>query len=144
MQTSGDDAQGSQSRPSHAFAEGIELFNGGKYFAAHEVWESLWRNSSEPYRSFCQGLIQVAVALHHLQRRNVVGFRRLLGSGVEKLASYGPKYQGVHVQRLLLDLEELRGFVSAELGSRRGPVGVAAAIQERLSHIKIASDRTFE
>ncbi len=52
------------------FAEGIELFNQGKFFEAHEVWEQVWKTAVGSEKVFYQGLIQVAAALLHAQRGN--------------------------------------------------------------------------
>ena len=39
--------------------EGLLLFNEGKFYDAHEVWEDLWRATSDPVLKTCyQGLIQ--------------------------------------------------------------------------------------
>jgi hypothetical protein len=55
--------------PSH-YLEGIEHFNAGRYFDAHEVWEEVWLRSSGDTKLFYQMLIQAAVGLHHYERGN--------------------------------------------------------------------------
>ncbi len=55
------------------FQSGLVLFNAGKFWHAHEDWERLWLRSTDPTRSFIQGLIQVAAALVHWQRGNPRG-----------------------------------------------------------------------
>jgi len=52
------------------FRDGVSLFNGGRYWHAHEAWETLWRAAPDDGREFYQGLIQIAAGLLHLQRRN--------------------------------------------------------------------------
>ena len=52
------------------FVKGVAHFNAGAFFAAHEVWEDLWHDCHDATRSFYQGLIQVAVCLHHFRNRN--------------------------------------------------------------------------
>lgn len=47
-----------------ALAEGLRLYHGGEFFAAHEAWESVWLESPEPEKMFLQGLIQVTAAFH--------------------------------------------------------------------------------
>ncbi len=43
------------------------LFDAGRFFDAHEVWEDAWRVATDPdERLFFQGLIQVAAAFHKL------------------------------------------------------------------------------
>jgi predicted metal-dependent hydrolase len=94
------------------FREGISLFNGVRYWHAHEAWETLWRSAPDNERDFYQGLIQVAAGLLHLQRRNLRGARNKLSEGLDKLAAYQPAHNGVFVnelmgeaRRLLNDLE---------------------------------------
>ena len=55
---------------------GVALFNGLRYWHAHEAWETLWRAADEEERDFYQGLIMVAAGLLHLQRRNRRGAGR--------------------------------------------------------------------
>ena len=84
---------------------GINFFNSGRYFDAHEAWEDLWREEQGSLRLFYQGLIQAAVGLHHLSRGNVSGGTAQLRKSLAKLDSYAPHIQGINVDRLR---EELR------------------------------------
>jgi predicted metal-dependent hydrolase len=80
---------------------GVALFNGVRYWHAHEAWETLWRAASDRDRDFYQGLIQVAAGLLHLQRRNARGARNKLAEGLEKLAKYEPAHRGLVVTELV-------------------------------------------
>ena len=42
------------------FRRGVALFNGVRYWHAHEAWETLWRAAPDDERDFYQGLIQLA------------------------------------------------------------------------------------
>jgi predicted metal-dependent hydrolase len=83
------------------FKEGVALFNGVRYWHAHEKWEELWRAASDEERDFYQGLIQVAAGLLHLRRRNVRGARSKLGEGVARLRPFQPVYRGIFVNELI-------------------------------------------
>ncbi len=83
------------------FREGVGLFNGVRYWHAHEVWETLWRAADDAERDFYQGLIQVAAGLLHLQRRNARGARNKLREGISKLEPYSPKHRGIIVNELI-------------------------------------------
>jgi hypothetical protein len=72
---------------------GVALFNGLRYWHAHEAWETLWRAADEEDRDFYQGLIMVAAGLLHLQRRNARGARNKLAEGLAKLKNYEPSYR---------------------------------------------------
>jgi hypothetical protein len=67
------------------YLRGIEHFNSGRYFDAHEVWEEIWLLSSGDTKVFYQMLIQAAVGLHHYERGNSRGARGMHSNVVEKL-----------------------------------------------------------
>lgn len=83
------------------FRKGVALFNGVRYWHAHEAWEALWRAAPDEERDFYQGLIQVAAGLLHLQRRNSRGARNKLAEGLAKLRRFQPAHQGVFVNELI-------------------------------------------
>jgi len=70
--------------PSH-YLQGIEHFNAGRYFDAHEVWEEIWLRSSGDTKQFYQMLIQAAVGLYHYERGNARGARGMHANVVDKL-----------------------------------------------------------
>ncbi len=67
------------------YLQGIEDFNAGRYFDAHEVWEEIWLRSSGETKVFYQMLIQAAVGLHHYERGNARGARGMYANVIEKL-----------------------------------------------------------
>jgi hypothetical protein len=83
------------------FREGVALFNGVRYWHAHEAWETVWRAAPEEEREFYQGLIQVAAGLLHLQRRNRRGATNKLREGLAKLRPYEPAHHGIFVNELI-------------------------------------------
>jgi uncharacterized protein len=85
------------------FDRGIDLFNRGHFFAAHEVLEDLWRgiSSGQLVRLHMQGLVQLAVAFHHVSTGNLVGARSVLERAVRNL-------NGADISFPELDLESLR------------------------------------
>jgi len=89
------------------FREAVALFNGVRYWYAHEAWETLWRAAPDEDRDFYQGLIQLAAGLLHLQRRNRRGARNKLREGLEKLHRYEPAYHGIFVIELIREASRL-------------------------------------
>src|SRR5581483_6510057 len=77
------------------YLAGIDHFNRGEYFEAHEVWEDLWHECGPADRLFVQSLIQAAVALYHWGNGNRAGARRLFASGRDKMAGYRPSHWGL-------------------------------------------------
>jgi hypothetical protein len=87
-----------------ALRRAVALFGAGLYFEVHEELESVWRRTHGAARVALQGLIQIAVALHHAERGNVAGARRLLAAGRAKVERYAPVWEGVAIDTLLADL----------------------------------------
>jgi predicted metal-dependent hydrolase len=82
------------------YLEGIRWFNQREFFQAHEAWEGLWMKDRSPSREFYQGLIQVAVCLHHFRRGNTRGARKLYHTSRAYLNGYRPKYLGLDLDAL--------------------------------------------
>lgn len=80
------------------YLRGIELFNSAEFYDAHEVLEDVWRAEQGPHKLFLQGLIQVAVALHHHSTGNVVGCRSLLKRASRNLNSYPENYFSLNLR----------------------------------------------
>jgi predicted metal-dependent hydrolase len=84
------------------FQEGIELFNQGRFFDAHEAWEEIWRSTTPEPRDLFQGLIQVAAALHQfLDLHRNEAPRRTLAKARRRLEPYLPIALGIDLRDLL-------------------------------------------
>jgi predicted metal-dependent hydrolase len=84
------------------FQEGIELFNSGRFFDAHEAWEEIWRSTTPEPRDLFQGLIQVAAALHQfLDLHRNEAPRRTLAKARRRLDAYTPAALGIDIRDLL-------------------------------------------
>jgi uncharacterized protein len=81
-------------RPDEAVARAVvhaaALWNEGLFFEVHEVLEAVWQRESGDRRQALQGLIQIAVAWHHLAHGNPRGARTLLREGRARLAAAPP------------------------------------------------------
>ncbi|MCS7271789.1 MAG: DUF309 domain-containing protein, partial [Gemmataceae bacterium] len=86
------------------FEQGIACFEAGDYFAAHDIWEELWRYGPSDKKAFYKGLVQVAVALFHAERGNRPGAQRLYQSACQLLQPYRPVCLGRDVDRLLQEV----------------------------------------
>ena len=87
------------------YLEGIKYFNDCEFFEAHESWENLWTNYQGPSRRFFQGLIQVAVCLHHFGNGNIRGARKLYHSSRAYLQDYRPMHIGLDIDKLFAQME---------------------------------------
>jgi uncharacterized protein len=81
--------------------QGITEFNRHEYYACHDTLEALWMDSIDPDKKFYQGVLQIAVACHHLQNHNLKGAAILLGEGIGRLRYYQPAYAGIDVSQLI-------------------------------------------
>lgn len=66
---------------------GVELFNAGKYFEAHEAFEDVWRQSRGGRRLLLQGLVQICAGLLKERRRQSAPARSLLEKGLLRIES---------------------------------------------------------
>jgi len=95
--------------------QGIELFNTGHYWEAHEAWEGDWMPDRKgPDSGFYKGLIQVAAGCLHYKRHNRRGAVNKWKSGADYLRPYLPAHRGVQLQPLV-------DAVDAYLGAIGGP-----------------------
>lgn len=92
--------------PEPDFDHALGLFNRASFFDAHEALEDLWRElpPTNPSKHHLQGLVQVAVALHHEWRGNLRGARSVLDRAHRNLA-------GAELSFPSLDIESLRGQI---------------------------------
>jgi predicted metal-dependent hydrolase len=88
------------------FLQGIQYFNECEFYEAHDIWEELWADYQGPSRYFYQGLIQLAVCLHHFGNGNIRGAKKLYFSCRKYLEPYGAFHHGVDLHKLLAQLQE--------------------------------------
>lgn len=105
--------------PNTAFTKGVDLFNQGEYFEAHEVWEELWMECPPAERRFIQALIQAAVAIYHFSRGNHTGATRLFHSGRRYMEPYRPTYMQLNVDEFWQRMEA--HLAPALTGGEAGP-----------------------
>jgi uncharacterized protein len=80
---------------------GRRHFNEGRFFPAHEAWESAWKQSKgTPDEEFFKGLAQLGAGYVHYRRGNLHGTFTLLRRGVRRIAPYGPRHHGLDVAAL--------------------------------------------
>jgi len=92
----------------NALHKGVLLFNHHLFFEVHEVLEAQWTQETGEEKRFLQGLIQIAVAFHHLGNHNLRGALSLLQNGVEKVAPHRPTFLGIELRDFLAGLEACR------------------------------------
>lgn len=93
---------------------GIQLFNEGKFWEAHEAWEAIWQRHPEDGRFFIQGLIQLAAAYHQLGRRIYRGVAIHLRQSYERLKLFPEAFLKINVAGLLETIERSLGEMERE------------------------------
>ena len=81
---------------------GIQQFNNREFYECHDTLEAVWIEAPEMDKRFYQGILQVAVACHHLSNLNQRGAIILLGEAVRRLNDFQPDYLDVDVSALML------------------------------------------
>ena len=84
---------------------GLELFNQGRYFEAHEALETAWRAETGPVRDLYRGILQVGVVYLHIKQYNYAGAVKLYQRCRKWLLPWPDTCRGVEVGRLRQDLE---------------------------------------
>lgn len=104
--------------PSPELLKAVEQFNSGDWFECHETLEDLWVGSTGEMRDFYQGVLMIAVALHHWREGNFKGSVLLLNKGADHLRRVRPVCQLVEVESALLCADRFRDNLES-LGAER-------------------------
>ena len=100
-------------------ARGIDAFNAGEFFLAHEIWEALWLETVGPEKVLLQGLVQIAAGYAKAESGVRGGAVKLLARGLERVRQYPPTFLnlklGPFVERVEADLRRLQA-TAGEIG----------------------------
>ena len=91
-----------------SLAKGMELFNQGEFYEAHEVWEETWGDSQMDDRHLLQGLIQVAAGFYKLQTGMPTGTVKLLEKAQGHLRAVPDDFYNLDLTTLLEKVEHWR------------------------------------
>lgn len=77
----------------------IAHFNAGRFFQAHEAWETAWKKTKgSGDEEFFKGLSQLGAGYVHHARGNPHGTHTLIRRAVSRIRPYGPRHRGVDVE----------------------------------------------
>ncbi len=108
---------------SEHYLYGVDLYNAGYFWEAHEAWEGLWYacKRDEIQSQFIRGLIQCAAGCLKVRLGAPRGVQKLFEQGTERLnevaAASGALYMGVEVARFA---SEICAFGASEPASVEG------------------------
>jgi hypothetical protein len=115
------DLPGCDETPNDRVREGLQLFNQGQYYPCHDALEKAWVAEERPCRALYQGILQLAIALHHIEGGNYDGADKMLRRAIAKFQQLPPTCQGIDVAELLRTCRRLQQTL-LELG----PAALAA------------------
>lgn len=95
-------------------AAGRQLFEAGRFHAAHEAWEMGWRRTHHDERHVLQALVLWSAALCQHERGKDLGAHRLLLRALERLAEVSDGFDG-------LDVDALREALVTSLEHTKAP-----------------------
>ncbi len=95
-----------EARIHRALREGLDLYNAGRFFEAHEVLEDVWLVEEGEDKPFLQGLIKIAAAFVHFKKGTYQGMWDLLRGGGQLLGPYRPEHRGVELEEFLREIEK--------------------------------------
>jgi uncharacterized protein len=80
---------------------GREHARAGRWFQAHEAWETAWKQSKgSPEAEFYKGLSQMGAGYVHLLRGNSHGAQTLLRRGAMRIGRYPDPHEGIATKAL--------------------------------------------
>lgn len=83
---------------------GVDLFNDGAYFEAHDHFEDLWMEAKHQDKDFYQGLVQVSVGSYHLICGKFNGALSQYQKGVRKLNKYRFSEKNINLDKFLTEI----------------------------------------
>ena len=88
-----------------SYQHGLELARDGRFFDAHEAFETAWRACAPEERDFFQGLVHVVVSAYQRGRARPVATERQRVKALARLAAYEPAHRGLDVTALRAALD---------------------------------------
>jgi predicted metal-dependent hydrolase len=87
--------------------KGMELFNAGEYWLAHEHLETAWNEESGAVRELYRAVLQTAVIYLHITRVNYKGAVKVYGRIQKWITPWPEVCRGIEIGRLRQDMEML-------------------------------------
>ncbi len=125
--------------PPEELIRAIGEFNRGDWFESHETLEDLWAGEEGEMRDFYQGVLQIAVSLHHWREGNFGGAVRLLEGGGRLLRRVQPVCQGMDAAGLAAAADRMRKALT-----RLGPARMAELDRGLIPLLRIAATPSDE
>jgi hypothetical protein len=131
-----------------AYLYGVDLFNHGYWWEAHEAWENVWLTTkkSDLEGQFLQGLIQFSAALLKLYSGNKSGFDNLYQEAEKKIQfclqelskNHRRQFMGLNLTEWISRMETFRRSLPETLEENFEPLNLASfpvlLLESKLNH----------
>jgi hypothetical protein len=114
-----------------SYQHGLDLARAGRFFDAHEAFETAWRACANPERDFFQGLVHVVVSAYQRGRGRPIATERQRLKALKRLAAYEPAHRGLDVSALRAALDRAEPDPRQYLIDRRAQPPVAVEEEEQ-------------
>jgi hypothetical protein len=114
-----------------SYQHGLDLARAGRFFDAHEAFETAWRTCADPERDFFQGLVHVVVSAYQRGRGRPIATERQRLKALKRLAAYEPAHRGLDVSALRAALDRAEPDPRQYLIDRRAEPPVAVEEEEQ-------------
>jgi hypothetical protein len=114
-----------------SYQHGLALARAGRFFDAHEAFETAWRACADPERDFFQGLVHVVVSAYQRGRGRPIATERQRLKALKRLAAYEPAHRGLDVSALRAALDRAEPDPRQYLVDRRAQPPVAVEEEEQ-------------
>jgi hypothetical protein len=84
--------------------KGLQLFNQGAFYDAHEYFETAWRETLPPEREFYRALLQISGGYYRLTQDNAKAARKFFDHALGWLAAFSNLQFGIDTAVLRLRL----------------------------------------
>ena len=114
-----------------AAIKGMELFNAGEYWLAHEELEQAWKEADGPIAELYRAILQTAVVYLHVTRANYNGAIKVYGRVQKWIRPWPQVCRGIEIGQLRRELDA----VIAEV-ERLGPDRLAGFDRSLLKPVR--------
>ena len=113
------------------YKRGLALARTGRFFDAHEAFETAWRTCDSSERDFFQGLVHVVVSAYQHGRGRPVAAESQRQKALRRLAAFAPAHRDLDVASLLAALDRAEADPREHLVERHAEPPVAVEEEEQ-------------
>lgn len=102
----------------HKAVKGLEKFNRGQYFEAHDLLELAWMEDDPPGRDLYRAILQISVAYYQIERKNYNGAVKVFLRLRKWIDPLPDTCRGINIEKIRAEVREINRIL-IELGPDR-------------------------